>query len=296
MKIITLIILLFIFIHLMHAQSDKDLFHVNYNASPLSNLGEQGVLHSIDADLKFPVFLGKDYLIAGGLGYESIWTDGLPALNGNQIHGLSSKIAFSKKLENNRVIMGFFSAGLYSDLEDISGEDLRFTAGIIMRKTFHDDFDFWFGLAYSKQFFGSMLAPFIDLDWQISDKLKLTGPLPINTRLAYHFNTKAALFLFLKPENSTYRLSEEFASRYFQKKQWNIGLGFDYHLSKHWVATLRGGHSLRRAFEVYDENAKGIFSILTFDVSGNEKRTPIYSFNENNWLLELNLAFNLNRK
>jgi hypothetical protein len=96
--------------------------------------------------------------------------------------------------------------------------------------------------------------------------------------------------LFIKPDNATYRLSEaRHESRYSQKKQWNMGLGFDYLLTSHWLLAIKGGYSLRRKFEIYDASQTGVLSMFTFDLRGG-KRTPSCQYEEKAFFAEITLA------
>lgn len=296
MRLITLFIIILIPLYTV-AQMDRELFHIKYNASPLTNNGDRDRLNALDINLKFPLSLTNSYKLAGGLSYESLWTGSSPVLGGHSLHGLSTQLLFGKKLENDHALLAFATIGAYSDFKDISSEDFRFAAGIRFKSKLHERVSIWYGAAISKQFFGTLIAPFVDLEWQINNRLDLSGPVPINPKLKYRLSPRTKLSFFIKPENATYRLSEkEDDSRYFQKKQWNAGLGLDYRLTSHWLMTLQCGRSLKRSFEIYDSSQTGVLSIFTYDVRGRSKRTPYYSYQENAFFAELTLAWVLDIK
>lgn len=272
-------------------QNEKEVLHVKYGATPLDNAGNSGLLHSIDMNIKFPLLLKERYQLGGGLGYENLWASGTSRLEQETLHGLNAQLLFNKKQENNNGFLAFVSVGAYSDFHDLSGEDMRVSAGIRFKKVLKNDSHLWYGLGYSKQFFGNLLAPFIDFNWKMSDRFTLSGPFPVNTKLTYRLGKRSNMHLFIKPENATFRLSEKVhESRYVQKKQWNLGLGWDFLLTKHWMLTLRSGYAAKRKLEVFDADQNGVLSILTFDVRGT-KRQPDYSYEQKAWFAEVMVAW-----
>lgn len=290
-KMKTPVLLFFLLPLLIYAQSsDQEVFHVRYNVTPLSRNTETDALHAFDMNIKFPLMVRDKTILAGGLGYESLWTNEFPLFGGNNVHGISTQWMFNHSYGTNRALLIVGSAGIYSDLKDLSVEDIRYAFGVRYKTKLHEKFTMSYGLGISKQFFGVMVAPFIDFEWHITSQLRLSGPLPLNTRIRYVLSTRAELTLFLKPENATYRLSEDNSSKYLQKKQWNTGLGFDYLLARHWLLSVKGGYSLRRSFEIYEASQTGVLSILTIDLAGG-KRTPSYEYEEKALFTELTLAW-----
>lgn len=285
------ILLLFIS-GLAHGQSsDKEVFHIRYGTTPISPATDRDVVHTIDMNVRFPLLVRDKTIVAGGLGYETLWTNHFPLFSGNSVQGISMQGLLNRNLGNNRALLMAGSVGIYSDFKDVSGEDFRYAFGVRYKMKLHEKFTMSYGLGISKQFFGVMVAPFIDFDWAMTSRLRLSGPLPINTRLRYTLSNRGEVMLFIKPDNATYRLSEEtYASRYFQRKQWNVGLGFDYLLSRHWLLAIKGGYSLRRKFEIYDASQTGVLSIFTFDLRGGS-RTPSYQYEEKALFAEITLAW-----
>lgn len=275
-----------------YGQGEKDMLHIRSNVSPVSINGNKDALYGLDVGAKFPLMLRDSALLVGGVGYERLWTDQDPLFGITSVQGISSMLAFNRNLSRGRGLFFAITAGIYSDFKDISGEDFRYTLAGRYKTTLHEKFTLSYGLAISRQFFGVMVAPFMDFDWKPSKRLRLSGPFPLNTRLRYLLTRKSEITFFLKPDNATYRLSKDAnASAYFQKKQWNAGLGFDQMLTRHWLLMLRTGYALKRTFEVYDATQTGFLSILTRDVHKKNKRTPIYQYEETAFFGEVTLAW-----
>jgi hypothetical protein len=273
------------------AQYEKEIFHFRYGVAPLTaGNNHKDAVQTVDLAVRFPLRVNEKNVIAAGIGYETVFTEPHEQF-GASVHGLSVQGMFQCSLDERRALMLVGTAGIYSDFKDISGEDLRYTVGMRYKTKVRDNFMLAYGLAVSRQFFGVMVAPFIDFDWSISDRVKVSGPFPLNTRLRYRVSSNTEFLLFLKPENSTYRLSaRENDSRYLQRKQWNAGLGFDHMLTKHWQLSARGGYSVRRTFEIYNNSETGVLSILTFDLRGG-KRTPEETYEQKAWFAELSIAW-----
>lgn len=290
MKIHTLFLLL-IPVIAYGQSSDKEIFHIRYGIAPLSSGAEKDILQSVDVNVKFPVLVKDKTLLAGGLGYETMWTNQFSLFEGRSVQGLSSQWLLNHNLRNHRAILVGASVGVYSDFEDLSGEDVRYALGIRYKTKLDDKFTISYGLGISKQFFGVMVAPFIDFDWKVTERIRLSGPIPLHTRLRYMVSSRSELTLFLKPDNVTFRLSREhYDSQYFQKKQWNAGVGIDYQITQHWLLAFKGGYSLRRKFEIFDASESGVLSIFTFDLRGG-KRTPYFQYEERAFFADVTLAW-----
>lgn len=273
------------------AQEDRELFRARYEVSPVGLSGKNEAVSLFETSIRIPVVVRDTYQVATGIRYESLWTNSDSLLGTHTLQGASGQISFNRRFSRERAIQFFVSGGIFSDFQDVTAEDFRFSLGARYKTKIHDRFTLSYGLIYSKQFFGDLIAPFVDFNWKISKHLVLSGPFPISPKLEYTLASKAKLSLFLKPDNATFRLSEsESKSQYFQKKQWSAGLGFDYKVCKHWMVSLKTGTSLRRQFEIYESSEKGIFSILTIDVNG-KKRTPVFAYEKNAFFGDITISW-----
>lgn len=263
------------------AQEEQELFRARYEVSPVSPSGKKDALNLFETSVRIPFVVNDKYQVAAGIRYESLWTNSDSLLGSHALQGISGQILFNRNFKRERAMQFFMSGGIFSDFKDVTAEDFRFSLGVRYKTKLHEHFTLSYGLIYSKQFFGNLIAPFIDFNWKISERLLLSGPFPISPKLKYTLTSAAKLSFFLKPDNTTFRLSEnESKSQYFQKKQWSAGLGLDYKISKHWMISVKTGTSLRRKFEIYESSENGIFGILTIDVNG-KKRTPVSAYEKN---------------
>jgi hypothetical protein len=68
-----------------------------------------------------------------------------------------------------------FIPTLSSDLKDISGEDMLYSAAVMLKIRKSATFSYSIGAAYSRQFFGNVLLPVVGIDWNISDRWTFSG-------------------------------------------------------------------------------------------------------------------------
>jgi hypothetical protein len=271
-------------------QSDHDLFHISAAISPIRTDTSTMTLHMLEISLRYPLAVKNSNKVFGGIGYESMWTNDTEILRSHHVQSLSTQLVFMRTLSDKRMLLFLASAGVYSDFKDVSGEDFRYSAGFRYRVLYTKDLSISYGLGVVKQFFGGMIVPVVDFDWRITDRLRLSGPIPVNTKLSYSLVPRVRLIFSLRPDNATYRLSENsYQSRYLQMKQWTAGMTCEYQVTKHWVISLRGAYVARRKFEIYNSDQKGTLSILTFDVRG-VGREPSKQFYQNAFSGEVTVA------
>ncbi|MBS1507238.1 MAG: hypothetical protein JSS79_11385 [Bacteroidetes bacterium] len=276
---------------LANAQQEKQLFDFHYNLSPLSFQGQKDLMQTVEMNFRYPFLITSKTIVAGGIGYETLFTNQYPLFGGDRVSGLSTQWFLNRKLNNRNSLLLIGSGGIYSDFKDISMEDVRYSIGFRYKTSYHERFTTSYGLGLSRQFFGLMVVPFIDFDWKLSERLRISGPVPLNTRMRYIVNKRMQVSIFLRPDNSTCRLSAtRNESRYFQKKQWNSGLGADYIFGKHWLMSAKLAYPLRRKLEIYDAPTTPVLSILTFELRG-DKGTPHLEYTTRSIFLGFSIAW-----
>lgn len=278
------------------AQSEQELFRLKYSASPSTQSGSKDILQGMGLNIKFPLQASDRSKLVAGLTFESAWSTQYSKFLGDGVQGLSMQLFLNQNLNNNKGFIAFSSVGIYSDFEDISQEDIRYSIGFLYKTKYYTRSKFSYGLVLNKQFFGVLVQPFLDFEFKINEKLKLAGPMPLNTRLLYSVNPKIRLMLFLKPDNGSYRLSKSNnESRYLQIINWSTGLGLDYQFTRHWFFNIRGGYSLNRNLKVYDASQTGVVGILNFDLTG-KNRSPYLTHKENSIFAEITLSYNISKE
>ncbi|MEO7976596.1 DUF6268 family outer membrane beta-barrel protein [Flavobacterium sp.] len=269
-----LLLTAFLFANTLLAQ-DRDILNVNYAVSTLKYNDTAAKANLFDVKLKLPVFQKKQHTIVGILGYKNLSLHNFPADYTGNLHGLTLQGAWIYKLSDRKSLTFFGQAGLFSDLQDVSGKDFRYTAGLRYRVKHSEKFSTGWGLAYSRQFFGNQVIPFIDVDYKPNDKWSITGQFPIKPKVLYHFNNKWSAGIELSADASSYRLSAtESNNQYIQVNQW-IGLAkLEYQFAKRWQLNIGIGKNIKQSYKLYDEAASTPWTIITIPLG--KKPDPIY--------------------
>jgi hypothetical protein len=83
---------------------------------------------------------------------------------------------------------------LTSDFNDFSFQSFRFSTTVMYTWTTESKNVWSLGLNFSKQFFGYQLVPFYSATIRLSDKLTLSGMLPLNPKLTYKLSDDKSMF------------------------------------------------------------------------------------------------------
>ncbi|WP_449399054.1 DUF6268 family outer membrane beta-barrel protein [Chryseobacterium wanjuense] len=284
-----LLLMTFLLANSLFAQ-DRDLLNVNYAVSTLKYNDTVANTKLFDVKLKLPVFQKKQYTIVGIVGYKNLSLQSFPAGYAGNLHGITFQGAWIYKLSDRKSLTFFAQAGLFSDLQDISSKDFRYTGGFRYRVKHSEKLSTGWGLAYSRQFFGNQIIPFIDVDYRLNDKWSITGQFPIKPKVLYHFNDKLSAGIELSADASSYRLSAtEKDNQFIQVNQW-IGLAkLEYQLAKNWELNIGLGRNFRQSYKLYDDAATTPWTIITMPLG--EKADPIYEIDDNGLNIQVGISF-----
>jgi len=284
-----LLLTTFLFANSLLAQ-DRDLLNVNYAVSTLKYNDTVANTKLFDVKLKLPVFQKKQYTIVGIVGYKNLWLQSFPAGYGGNLHGITFQGAWIYKLSDRKSLTFFAQAGLFSDLQDISSKDFRYTAGLRYRVKHSEKLRTGWGLAYSRQFFGNQIIPFIDVDYKPNDKWSITGQFPIKPKVLYHFNDKWSAGIEVSADASSYRLSAtESDNQFIQVNQWTGLAKLEYQFAKNWELNIGVGRNFRQSYKLYDDTATTPWTVITMPLG--EKPDPIYEIDNNGWNIQLGILF-----
>ncbi|MFW0717549.1 DUF6268 family outer membrane beta-barrel protein [Pedobacter sp. N23S346] len=258
-------------------------FKADYTYSPFNVNGEDVQAQQANTSLIFPLYSklkdGKlDFLLAG-IGYTGLFLSGNNTeLGASAFHSLSIPISYQKSLSTRYSFSVTFIPTLSSDLKDISGEDMIYTGAAAFKVKVSERFSYSLGAVYSKQFFGALLLPLVGIDWQINNKLNLSGSLPVSQRLKYSLSAKNALGINnnLGIGGGTYRLSEEMNAAYFQAQQSKISLFYNYMPSKNFSIEFNAGYNYVQKLGIYNKDQK--IDLAPFDSL--DDRIPLRELNK----------------
>jgi len=238
-------------------------FEADYTYSPFKINGKDMNIQQVNGNLTLPLYSkmqnGKvDFLLAG-VGYSGLFLSGMGnQFGGNNFHAISVPITFQKAFSPKYALLISAVPTLSSDLKDISGDDMLYTGVAMLKIRSSAKFTYSLGVVYSKQFFGSVLVPVFGIDWNISDKLSLSGTLPVSEKLNYKLSQKSNLGFSgdFGIGGGTYRLSKKMNSDYFQAQQFKASLYYNYALAKNFSVEISAGYNVVQKLDLYDKDQK----------------------------------------
>lgn len=280
------LILLLILLPVTAFSQDKEVFHASWKFVP-AKTDTIGKTHYVDVYLAFPLYKDSVNVLAGAVAYKSTYLEAFPPL-----YAVSVNLAWLHKLNDKHNIILFIQGGIFSDMKDISEEDLRRTFGVRYTSKHSDKFRSGFGLAYSKQFFGKQITPIIELNYRFSDKLQFYGLIPVRQRLEYTISRKSKTGIDINADVISYRLSASSeASRYMRIAQWAGAIYYRYNFYANWNINVGINMAVQQRFELYDKVSSSNWTLFSKTLGG--KPTPVYRADQHGLQLQLSIGYAL---
>ncbi len=270
---------------------EKDLISINYGLSQVKFNDTTATAKQIEAKFKFPAFHQAGNTVVSTIAYKNLSLGDFPSSFGHTFHGINLQFIWLKKVDDKRALTFFIQTGLFSDMKDISGKDIRYGGGFRYRVKHSGKLSTGWGLAYSKQFFGNQIIPFIDVDFKPNEQLSITGQFPVRPRIMYHFNARTSIGLELMGEAASYRLSEkEYQHQYVQQNQWSAMARFEYGFARSWQFNIGLGSNFKQAYKLYNDAATTPWTIITIPLG--EKEEPLRKIESKGLNIQIALLFN----
>jgi len=238
-------------------------FDVGYSYSPFTVNHKKMNIQQSTASVSVPLINnfkdGKlDFLLAG-VNYSGLTLSGMEqSFSEKEFYAISVPITFQKSFSQKYALLVSAIPTLSSDLKDVSGEDISYSAFAMLKIHTSKNFSYSVGAGYSRQFFGSILIPVIGIDWQISERLSLSGTLPVSEKLKYQLSDKSIIGFSsdFGIGGGSYRLSKKTGSNYLQVQQYKNTLFYNYQLAKNFSVQISGGYNFVQKLDLYNKDQK----------------------------------------
>lgn len=238
-------------------------FAAGYTYSPFKINGKSMNIQQVDGSLTLPVYSkfkdGKLDFFLAGVGYSGVFLSGIGSeYGGTKFHSISVPLTFQKAFSPKYSLLVSFIPSLSSDLKDVSGDDMIYSGAAMLKIRKSATFSYSFGAVFSKQFFGTVAVPVFGIDWNISDKLTLSGLLPVSEKLTYKLSGKSSIGINndFGIGGGTYRLSKKMNSNYLQVQQFRTMLFYNYDLAKNFSIQVSGGYNFTQKLDLYGKDQK----------------------------------------
>jgi Domain of unknown function (DUF6268) len=149
-----------------------------------------------------------------------------------------------------------------------------------------------FGLMYNDELFGPLLVPLVYIDWQLSERLNITGLMPISLKVNYKINERLSggysHFGFI----TTYAINKpEFNTDYIERNSIDETLFIRWKMIHNLHLETRIGYSLSRVYAQYNQNEKMDLRLSIVGFGDNRAQKNV-SFNSGP-ITSLRLVYNL---
>jgi len=270
---------------------DRDLASINYSISKLKYNDTSAHAKQLDIKFRLPLYQKNKNAFAATIGYKNVVLNNFPESYTQNLQGITLQTVWLHKFSNRKSLAVFAQTGLFTDMTDVSSKDFRYAAGFRYRYKHSDKLITGWGLAYSRQFFGNQVIPFIDVDYKPNDKWSITGQFPIKPKVLFHFNKKLSAGIEINGEAASYRLSAtEKNSQFIQINQWTGLAKLEYQFAKAWQFNFGIGKNFKQSYKLYNDASTTPWTIITIPLG--EKPEPVQKIDSKGLNVQLGISFN----
>lgn len=222
------------------------------------------------AELSFKIPLSTRVLESGKARSWSLLVNGTYAKITNQNYQeelfptemLNTQIGlqYFSPISNTWSILGMASIGIYTDMEQISGDDILGQGGVLFIKHFNRKLALGLGPVISNTFGVPMVVPGIYFDWKTGgDKFSFNINFPEDIEAGYHMSSNFALKGVVNLSGMTAERSKNGKSTLIGYQQVIAGLRPEIKLNNAMKIQVTGGTTLVRSFSENDRSLKSFF-------------------------------------
>jgi len=157
------------------------------------------------------------------------------------------------------------TVGVYTDLEQISSDDILGQGGILFIRHFNPNLALGGGPVLTTAFGVPMILPWIYFDWKTNGKIKFNINFPEGMEAGYLFSDKFALKAVVNLSGMTVERNKDGKSMLLGYQQITAGIRPELKLNDKLSLRLTGGTALLRSFNENDRKIKSIFKDKKMD-------------------------------
>jgi len=183
----------------------------------------------------------------------------IPAVNPDPINlnGFILRTGLYQKFGDGMGVQILFVPRYMTDSKGGGGNCFQFGGVFLLEKVFSERLTMSFGAQYNQEFLGPLLVPIVNVDWQISSRLKFAGMLPVYSKLSYKVNDNLDMGLSHFGLVTSYYLGQsDFAGDYIQRNCIDLTLYGRQRIAGNIFMELRGGMALGRSYDQYAGDQK----------------------------------------
>lgn len=283
------------------AQSQKAVAETGYDYIPIKFGDTSASAKIFNAELAFPILTKRNSSLTGKGEFGSITFRDFPQSAKASLYSISFQVAYTHKVDSLRSLTLFGKLGIYSDFEDISVEDFRGTIGFQYKIRKNARYLYGLGAAYSNQFFGHQINPFITIDYHPTKNWYIYGQIPTDFRAKYALSEKDNIAFGIKGVINSYRLSDKTGpdrydnSSFIQTSQWSTKIYYERFIFKNWSVNVSAGYAFSQIFRQYnniDGSKLDSWTILVLPV-GKKRPDPAVEIKKPGMLYSVGIRYNI---
>lgn len=156
-------------------------------------------------------------------------------------------------------IMAMASVGVYTDLEQITFDDVLLQGGVIFIKNFNPNLALGAGPVLTNAFGVPMIMPGIYFNWETQGALHFKIAFPQGAEIGYRFTPNFDLKAVVELDGMTAEINQNGKSMLLGYQQILAGIRPQFKLGEYWTAELTAGTTLLRSFQTNDRKVSSIF-------------------------------------
>lgn len=220
-----------------------------------------------DLNLSIPISMKKDSsgrvkawaLLLSGSYAKMTHKDYEKQLFPDQMLNAQAGIQHMRPLGKKWSMMMTASVGVYTDLEQISSDDILGQGGVLFIRHFNPNLALGGGPVLTTAFGVPMILPWIYFDWKTHGKIKFNINFPEGMEAGYLFSDKFALKAVVNLSGMTVERNKDGKSMLLGYQQITAGIRPELKLNDKLSLRLTGGTALLRSFSENDRKIKSIF-------------------------------------
>jgi len=226
-----------------------------------------------DLNLSIPLSMKKDSsgrikawsLLLSGSYAKMAHKDYEKQLFPDQMLNAQAGIQHMRPLGKKWSMMMTASVGVYTDMEQISSDDILGQGGVLFIRHFNPNLALGGGPVLTTAFGVPMILPWIYFDWKTNGKIKFNINFPEGMEAGYLFSDKFALKAVVNLSGMTVERNKDGKSMLLGYQQITAGIRPELKLNDKLSLRLTGGTALLRSFSENDRKIKSIFKDKKID-------------------------------
>jgi len=284
------------------AQQRKELAQIGYIYIPVKLGDTSASAKVLDVEFTMPVFRKPKESLTLKMEFGKMTFHNFRDVVEETLYSVALQGAYSRKFsDTTKTFTLLGQIGIFSDWEDISGEDIRGTIGFQYKYARSPRLKYGLGLAYSNQFFGHQISPYVTFDYRPNKHWDIYGQFPTNMRAAYLITERDNVALGIRGLTRSYRLSNRQGSGHYensgfiQTTQWSAKAYYEHTFGKHLTLSGSAGYAIINKFRQFDYipgSMLNSWTIITFPV-GKKRPDPNQEVSKAGMVYQLSLSYTL---